>query len=155
MLQAVFLDTGPLGLVTRRAGIPDVEACHRWIRLMMGAGVRLIVPEIADYEVRRELIRAGKKEGLSRLDVFLAAESDRYLPITTPAMRKAAELWADIRSKHLATADVLSLDADVILAAQVMTAGLPAAEVVVASSNVRHIRRYVAADAWTNIQPAD
>ncbi len=153
MLQAIFLDTGPLGLVTRRAGIPDVDACHRWVRAMMGAGVRLIVPEIADYEVRRELLRAGKTAGLARLDQFLGAEADRYLPITTAAMRKAAELWADIRKRHLATADVLSLDADVILAAQVLTAGFPETEVIVASANVRHIRRYVAADQWTNITP--
>ncbi|MEX2261699.1 MAG: hypothetical protein WD696_07095 [Bryobacteraceae bacterium] len=46
-----------------------------------------MIPEIADYEVRRELLRAGKEKGLGRLDA---------LPITTPVMLKAAEFWATL-----------------------------------------------------------
>ena len=49
---------------------------------------RRAVPEIADYEVRRELIRANKVRGIGQLDAL--ARLLEYLPITTTAMRQAA-----------------------------------------------------------------
>jgi len=46
------------------------------------------VPEIADYEVRRELLRADKLHGIDRLNLV---KTTAYLPITTAVMLKAAE----------------------------------------------------------------
>jgi hypothetical protein len=46
------------------------------------------VPEIADYELRRELMRAQKVAGQRKLNA-LGAEMI-YLPLTTAAMRQAA-----------------------------------------------------------------
>jgi hypothetical protein len=50
------------------------------------------VPEIADYEVRRELLRANRVSGLARLDGL--ARLLEYLPLTTAAMRQAVVFWA-------------------------------------------------------------
>ena len=55
------------------------------------------MPEIADYEVRRELLRANKREGLARLDALVGLLE--YLPITTAAMRQAALFWAQARQQ--------------------------------------------------------
>lgn len=151
ILRAVILDAGPLGLVTQRPGIPDAEACRQWVINLGSAGVRVLVPEVADYEVRRELIRAGKAAGVARLDAFCVAQQDRYLPITTATMRLAADLWAQARNRGVPTADVRSLDADVILAAQALGSGWQESEVIVASVNVRHISRFIACDEWANI----
>jgi hypothetical protein len=41
----------------------------------------------------------------------------------------------------------------VILAAQALTVPAPHAEIIVATSNVSHLARFVAADLWTNITP--
>ena len=153
MLEAVFLDAGPLGMVTQKRGIAEAEACRRWVNDLTNAGVRIIMPEVTDFEIRRELLRAGKTSALLRLDSFIVARADRYLPINTTAMRRAAELWADARNKGVPTADARALDADVILAAQALTAGIPDSNIVIASVNVRHISRYVAADLWSNIKP--
>ena len=46
----------------------------------------IFVPEIADYEVRRELIRSGQAASVSRLDRI--RRLDKFLPITTDDMRK-------------------------------------------------------------------
>ena len=46
----------------------------------------MVIPEIADYEVRRELLRAGKDRGLGRLDALKAMLG--YAPITMPVMLK-------------------------------------------------------------------
>jgi hypothetical protein len=67
----------------------------------------VVVPEIEDYEVRRELLRAGKDSGLGRLDAFKALLS--YAPITTPVMLKAAEFWATARTMGRHSADDASL----------------------------------------------
>ena len=39
------------------------------VESLLLSGYQIIVPEIADYEVRRELLRAGKTRGLARLDL--------------------------------------------------------------------------------------
>ena len=113
----------------------------------------MVVPEIADYEVRRELIRAGAPAGLTRLDTL--SVSLTYDPITTPVIRMAAEFWADVRRRGLPTAADQSLDADAILAAQAALIGAPGDTVTVATSNSGHFARFPGIDArdWASISP--
>ena len=106
-----------------------------------------MVPEIADYEVRRELLRARKTQGIDRLDTLIAQVG--YLPITTKAMRQAAAYWATARQRGHPTAPDPALDGDVILAAQAAT--LNQTDVVVATTNLRHLSRFVQAKLWFNI----
>lgn len=134
-------------MVTHRGGVPEVDACKRWLLALAERGVRIGIPEIADYEVRRELIRAGKVRGIERLDALL--ETFEYLPLSTVVMRDAASLWADVRRRGQPTADPKALDADVILAAQARR--MDAAEVVVATTNVQHLSRLVDAKLWREV----
>jgi predicted nucleic acid-binding protein len=153
MLQAILLDASPLSLASQRQGNAEAAACRLWLGDCMRLGVRILVPEVADYEVRRELIRTGRRSSLVRLDHFNDAVTGRYLPLTTAAMRHAALLWAQVRQAGAPTADPHALDADVILAAQALTLGIPAADLVVATSNPRHLARFLPADLWRNITP--
>jgi predicted nucleic acid-binding protein len=153
MLRAVILDTHPLSLVCQRRGKADADACRQWLAECMRAGLRIYVPEVADYEVRRELIRARKTDAVARLDRFSAAVPGRYVAITTAAMRRAAELWAESRQAGAPTADPQALDGDVILAGQALTMSVSVSDLIVATRNVRHISRYVPADLWQNITP--
>ncbi len=107
----------------------------------------MLVPEITDYEVRRELLRAGRTKGVRRLDELKATLG--FVPITSEAMLQAAAFWAEARRSGRPTARDESLDADVILAAQAAT--LTGKKVVIASSNPRHLARFVPADDWHNI----
>lgn len=106
-----------------------------------------MVPEIADYEVRRELVRARKDRGIARLDAII--EQVEYLPLNTSAMRQAAMFWAEARQQGRPTAADPALDGDVILAAQAATLGR--AGVIVATTNVRHLSRFVPAELWPDI----
>lgn len=45
----------------------------RWLQNHINSGSRVIIPEIADYEVRRELLRANKIKGIARLDDLATA----------------------------------------------------------------------------------
>ncbi len=111
----------------------------------------MIVPEIADYEVRRELTRVGAQASLHRLDQLVAAGSLFYAPVTTAEWRQAAIFWADARARGLPTASQDALDADVILAASATTIGQPGDRVIVATMNVGHLARYCDARFWTSI----
>ena len=54
MTRAILLDTGPLGLLTSPPGRKgNAAVCARWLRSLLAAGARVVVPEIADYELRR------------------------------------------------------------------------------------------------------
>ncbi len=54
--RTIVLDTGPIGLVTNPKLSPQDVACNQWVQSHLKVGNYIIVPEIADYEVRRELL---------------------------------------------------------------------------------------------------
>ncbi|WP_038019329.1 nuclease [Synechococcus sp. PCC 7335] len=147
--RVIVLDAGPIGLITNPKISDQGIACNQWLQSHLEAGSRIILPEIADYEVRRELLRADKKKGLLRLDGL--SQLVEYLPITTASIRQAAGLWAQARQQGQPTAGNKTIDADMILIAQAMT--LEVTDVVIATTNVGHLSRFIAANSWQNIQP--
>lgn len=145
--RTVLLDSGPLGLVTNPKRSPTAVKCTKWLQSLIARKVRIVVPEIADYEIRRELLRAKKAKGLTKLDALV--ELLEYLPLTTKAMRQAAQLWAEARQQGQPTAGDKTIDGDVILAAQAKT--LDDLDVVIATTNVGHLSRFVSAELWQDI----
>ena len=134
-------------MATNPGGSREAAACGRWLMDMAVGGATVMVPEIADYEVRRELIRARRTRGIARLNALIAEVE--YLPITTPAIRQAATFWAEARQQGRPTAADPALDGDVILAAQAAT--LDRTGVIVATTNVRHLSQFVPAEVWAAI----
>jgi predicted nucleic acid-binding protein len=147
--RLILLDSGPLGMVTNPAASASAEACSRWMEARLIERTRVVVPEMTDYEVRRELLRANKSAGLARLDAL--KNSIGYVPITTEAMVMAAGFWADARRRGRPTADDRALDADVILAAQATLLASDEVEVIIATTNVGHLSRYARAQKWEEI----
>ncbi|MDP7098215.1 MAG: hypothetical protein QF511_06825 [Rhodospirillales bacterium] len=146
MVKVVVLDVGTLSMATHPA--PNAKF-NKWLKEVLSAKIELRVPEISDYELRRELIRSEKTNSLAKLDKFSNAVG--YVPIDTKAMKLAAEFWADLRNKDQPTADDKSLDADVILAAQAVCLIDDGYEPIVATNNVRHLARLTDADRWENL----
>jgi predicted nucleic acid-binding protein len=142
------LDTGPLGTLCHPHNPPHAHACRQWLAGLQAAGRHVIVPEIADYELRREFLRTNALVSLSHLNGY-GLQLD-YLPITTAAMHLAAELWARARNAGRPTAHQHALDGDVILAAQALSLGVP---VIVATGNPAHLAAFVPVDDWRNIVP--
>lgn len=145
----VVLDSGPLGILSNPVLGGLAGLARGWAQAVVTDGHRIVVPEIADYEVRRELLRAGKPVGVSRLD-SLRVTFD-YLPISTDAMLLAAQLWADARRAGRPTATDAALDGDVILAAQALILAQRSADVVIATTNTEHLARYAPARLWRDI----
>jgi predicted nucleic acid-binding protein len=149
MSLIVVLDASPLGMITNPRSSPENEVCKDWFANLVSRGAQVVIPEIADYEVRRELIRSGKDRGLARLDGL--KEILLYAPITTHVMLKAAEFWAIARKAGRAGADDAALDADMILAAQADALSDTGNETVIATTNVRHLALFTAARLWRDI----
>lgn len=144
--RVVLLDAGPLGMISHPRKNPEIKV---WLQNLIRSGTVVRVPEIADYEVRRELLRANKLKGIQRLDSLKVVIG--YIPITTEVMLKAAEFWAQPRQQGQPTADDKSLDADVILAAQAAIISTQGEDVVIATANVSHLTRFVQAKIWNEI----
>ncbi len=143
MRRIVLLDTGPLGKIVNAGKFPEVK---QWLRQLMDAGAQVLVPEISDYELRRGLLRLNDLTGIARLDDLHALAG--YLPLTTAAMRQAAQFWAEARRRGYGTAVEPALDGDAILAAQAATL---AGSTVIATENVSHLSRYTTASLWDQI----
>ena len=145
MASSYLLDTGPLGLLAHDRPIHRTPI-QSWLVQEMATGAAVYLSEVADYEVRRELmrlIRTGQlpPSRISRLDQL--ARFCTYLPVSTAMWRQAAEFWAEARQLGVPTAGAAALDADVLIAAQ-------AAEVnaTVVTNNPGHISRWVTVRLW-------
>ena len=151
MIRFIVLDSSPLSMLTQRRGVAEADACKQWLIAWQSRGARAVVPEIVDYELRRELIRSARTTSVARLDALVDEPTTLCLPLNTRTMRRAAEMWASARNRGLPTANPDALDVDVILAAQVIEQGWPAGEFVVASSNVSHLAQFVPSAEWAHI----
>jgi hypothetical protein len=151
MREIVLLDSGPLGLACRRPGSPGANQSRMWIDGLLARGVYVVVPEIADYEVRRELTRIGAVASLRRLDDLVTSGGLSYFPVLTLEWRQATLFRAGPRQRGLPTASPEALDADVIVAACAVTIGQPGDQIIVATINVGPLARYCDARLWTTI----
>jgi predicted nucleic acid-binding protein len=103
--HVLFLDSGPLGLITHPQRSAEVLAVTEWLSRCLLSGSQVIVPAIVYYELKRELLRVKKTFSIGRLEAFINATPGRYVPLSDEALRLAAELWAKSRQDGRPTAD--------------------------------------------------
>jgi predicted nucleic acid-binding protein len=137
----LMFDTGPLAQLVHPTFDREIA---KWFTAAVAAKQRLVIPEIADYELRRKLLHKDFRRSLARLDVL--ASSLRYLALDTATMRRASELWAAARRRGRPTAPPDALDGDVILAAQAEAIGA-----VVVTENLEDLSQFVPARRWSEI----
>jgi hypothetical protein len=155
----VLLDSGPLGKAchpTPKPGSED-EAVQAWLQAMVGARHRVLVPAVADYEVRRSFLLTDLGAAVQRLDTL--KQTLGFVSLTDEALLQASAFWARVRKGHQPTAGDQALDGDAILAAQAATLrpenwGSPGDTVIIATLNLGHLNRFgPPANLWSNIQP--
>ncbi len=156
MRRIIVLDSSPLGMISKPKASPENEAIQNWGLDLLLRNEIVVMPEIADYEVRRELIRGKKIEGISSLDGFKTRL--KYLPLDTQTMLDAAQLWAQARNIGRPATNDISLDADMILVAQSRAATRVFAEMaagghtIIATSNPKHLTHFCDARLWRDIE---
>jgi predicted nucleic acid-binding protein len=139
--KSVMLDTGPLGQIAHPEPNPEIT---QWLYSVLDSGRAVYLPEIADYELRRNFLLEGLAASLRRLDQLRNVLI--YAPLSTAIMRRAAEFWATARKRGKPTASLDALDGDAILAGQAHATGA-----IIATENVAHLSLFVEARHWRDI----
>lgn len=154
----ILLDSKPLGMVTNPKATPDTDKCNEWLEELLVNNVKIRIPEIIDYELRRELIRLGHQgeKSIALLD-YLAIRLG-YVKVDTETFLLAASLWAKVRNAGKGTAGPQRLDIDCILAAQAhKISATNNEEIIIATVDVDDLSRYdtatVKAKLWSDIKP--
>lgn len=151
MTWVVFLDTGVLGYITHPKGNAESTRCTQWLLDLLDQGVRVCIPEVCDYELRRGYIHREKHRALAKLDDLRSTLE--YVPIDSDMMAKAAKLWAEARQRGTPTADEKELDIDVILAAQAHLTTSNDDTLTIATTNVGHLSQFSDARRFQDIPP--
>jgi len=149
MARTVLLDSGPLGRLAHPRAEQNEEA-REWLAALVSAGVVVVLPEIVDYEHRRKMLHIGSAGSVRYLDEL--KENIAYAPLNTRVMLRAARLWADARKRGLPTAPEDRLDVDVILASQALDFAENGDQATIATTNPRHLSRFVDARDWQEIE---
>jgi hypothetical protein len=105
--------------------------------------------------VRRGLLLAQKQGlvagGISILDDLYQLID--FLSVGDQILDSAADTWATARSSGQPTAGEFNLDADMIICAtwQDLASRYPGQEVVIVTTNVRHLSRFATALIWQDL----
>lgn len=150
-MPIVLLDSEPLGLISNPGNKKRPRECRNKIKHLIKSGILVVVPEIIDYELRRELLLSAPQsvENLDKLeDLGLV-----YAPLSTEVMRKASQLWAWARKTGQSTAHEKKIDIDVILVAQSIVLSSETGEyIIIATADINDLRRYnIDAMKWDDI----
>ncbi len=156
----VFFDTCTLGVLVNPNNTPKTRDIRSWMKSHLLKGVRFRVPEISDYELRRNLIletlgaaNSPSIQSIQNLDNL--KNTIGYVPLSTDMVLAAAAMWAAAKKGNYSTAHPFKLDGDVILAAQAIVESAAKEKIIIATRNVRHLSQYststVEAREWKNI----
>lgn len=104
----------------------------------------ILISEVADYALRRELLRIGSNHSLARLDELTRELT--YIPMVTATWGAAAKLWATLRREGKVTAPPSALDADVLIGAQALSE-----RATVVTPNLRHFEAITPAVDWPDV----
>ena len=128
----------------------EIHQCTKWFERLLSKGARIIVSDICDYEVRRELIRI-KSKSVQELDNL--RDLIEFQPVTFAVLEKAAELWAEARDLSQSNKIKDNIDVDCILAAQwcLLKEQNPGRKVIIATKNIKDFQGVTDCDVWQNI----
>lgn len=136
--RVVLLDSGPLGEIISpkpKGYIKD------WLSFIKQNKISLRVPEIIDYEIRRNLILSNLGKSERRLNQY--RNRKEFIHLNSEILICACEIWAELRRIGQPTASKERLDIDVLLIAQAISQTDSFEEVIIVTTNVKHLIRCI------------
>jgi predicted nucleic acid-binding protein len=151
----VFIDSSILGQLCNTNITPELAKLDGWFERVLIRSI-VVSSSICDYEVRRGLLLA-KKQGMSAAGLPLLDKLHQaidFLPVDETILHLAADIWAVARSEGQPTAGDRNLDADIIICAtwQDLATRYPGQEVVIVTTNIRHLSRFANAVIWQDLR---
>jgi predicted nucleic acid-binding protein len=150
----IFIDSSVLGRLCSTSITDELAELDSWFERSLIRAV-VVSSTICDYEVRRGLLLAREQginaDGLPLLDRLHQAID--FLPVDEDILRLAAGIWAKARIEGQPTAGDRNIDADAIICAtwQDLATRYPGQEVVIVTTNIRHLGRFANAVLWQDI----
>lgn len=144
MTSRLMLDTNVLARICHPSLHQDVK---EWLRRLLERGAaapEILVSVLADYELRRVLMKQQGVESLAHLDAL--EQSLRFVPLTVEASRRAAGMR---RESGVAGSPSLS-DGDLLMAAQAEIEGA----ILVTNDKAIHQIPGLTVRDWSEIDPA-
>jgi hypothetical protein len=95
--------------------------------------------------------QGGINRGIKKLDdLRLFVE---FFPVDRAVAELSSMLWAEARTKNTPTAKADNIDIDIMIAAhwRLLTEEFPGREVVIATTNIKHLSLFAEAREWQNI----
>jgi predicted nucleic acid-binding protein len=154
-MAIVLLDSGILGLISNPFKYGESGACEEWLFGLLARSITVVSSQVCYYEVRRSLLLqarlSGKTKSLENLDDLRSIIE--FVSVDLETWIIATQLWADARLRGLPMTDNRSLDADIIICAQyqILSQIYPGQNVVIATTNVKHLSQFATAGLWQNI----
>jgi predicted nucleic acid-binding protein len=151
----ILLDSGVIGNICNPNASSLRHQLDNWLFGSMARGAYIVSSTICDFEVRRSLrlseIQGSSITGIPNLDRL--NNTIDFIPVDLEITRLAAALWAVARRNGIPTAANEKLDADLIICAtcQSLEDRNPGRTVIVATTNVKHLSRFVTAVTWQEI----
>jgi hypothetical protein len=150
----IIIDSGILGQLCRPNLAADTLALKNWLDRML-VRTTVVSSKVCDYEVRRGLFLA-KKQGLVADGLPILDELHQlidFIGVDDRIWDLAADLWATARASEQPTSSNLNLDADMVICAtsQDLATRYPGQEVVIVTTNVRHLSRFANAVVWQDV----
>jgi predicted nucleic acid-binding protein len=144
MKRVALIDSGPLNEIVKPQPSVDVS---RWLKFIDEKRIAIRVPEIIDYELRREIVLQcligtnDSYKSLHKLNKY--RQTKRFISINpSVTLTDACEIWAKLREKGQGTSDNKNIDVDVILAAQAISMKNDFDEVIIVTGNLSDIQRF-------------
>lgn len=150
----IIINSGVLGQLCRPSLDRETLALKSWFdKALIRSNV--VSSKICDYEVRRGLLLA-QKQGLIAAGIPILDDLYQlidFLSVGDQILDLAADIWSTARSSGQPTAGEFNLDADMIICAtwQDLATRYPGQEVVIVTTNVRHLSRFATAIVWQDL----
>jgi hypothetical protein len=160
----VFLDSNILGKIAKpdrgfETAVDESSRCKRLVDRLLSRGHRVVTSDICDYEVRRGLLSDRKRTGnmplgIIELDRLIEDGLIEFLPVSREVLTLAADLWANADTEGRTTRDKKNIDVDIIISAQcqILQADNLGQQVIIATTNVKHLSRFCEAVNWQEIE---
>ncbi|VXD23108.1 PIN domain-containing protein [Planktothrix serta PCC 8927] len=155
MSKVILLDSGPLGTIVHPKYKHEKREYHveirEWLEYLNQNDFELRIPEIIDYELRRNLLLENLNKSIDRLDLL----QNLLIPLERKTMLKAAQLWAEIRKQGKGGSHPKSLDGDAILVAQAIGQKDFFEQVIIVTTDLKDLSRFpnhgISIYEWPNI----
>jgi predicted nucleic acid-binding protein len=150
----IFIDSSVLGQLCNPNTTDNLAALENWFERSLIRST-VVTSMVCDYEVRRGLLLT-RKQGLIASGLPLLDDLHQlidFLPVDQTIWTLAADIWSSARASGQPTAGDKNLDADMIICGtwQDLATRYPGQQVVIATTNVRHLARFTNAVRWEDL----